>query len=202
MTPDDAVALREPFPADVIEYKHMFNRDVPYINHARVTDRLIAVDPCWTWEPMSVDERGAPKADVHGGFWIRLTILGVTRIGYGCPELQQAKGGDAIKSAISDAIKNAAMRFGVALDLWGGGESLPEPTLAVVRSFTPEPSADDPWSLPVAEEGHDNFATRCEHGERVFRKAKDDKWAAYFCPARVDGCQPQDARTGLPWPRK
>jgi len=44
------------------------------------------------------------------GLWIRLTIAGVTRPGFGC--------GKNAREAISDAIRNAAMRFGVALDLW------------------------------------------------------------------------------------
>ena len=49
--------------------------------------------------------------------WIRLTVAGVTRIGYGHAEGK--KGPDAVKETIGDSIRNAAMRFGVALDLWG-----------------------------------------------------------------------------------
>jgi len=201
MNPDDAAALRAPFPKDVIEYKEMHGRSLAYVNHALVTDRLIQVDPCWTWEPMAIDDRGAPRLDMQNGLWIRLTILGVTRIGYGASEPHQ-KGADAVKTAISDAIKNAAMRFGVALDLWGA-DGAGEPSLAVVRSLVQEPLDDNPWAVTEAEESQDSFAVSCERGcERVFRKAKDDKWAAYFCPNKVEGCQPIDARSGRAWPKK
>lgn len=87
-----------------------------YVGHADVTDRLIAVDPLWTWEPLAFDAAGLPALDVHGGLWIRLTVAGVTRLGYG--DAQGKRGGDAVKEVIGDAIRNAAMRFGVALDLW------------------------------------------------------------------------------------
>jgi hypothetical protein len=87
-----------------------------YVGHAETTDRLLSVDPSWTWEPMGTDERGMPIFDALGGLWLRLTVCGHSRIGYGFADGK--KGGDAIKEAIGDGIRNAAMRFGVALDLW------------------------------------------------------------------------------------
>ncbi len=83
-----------------------------YVGHAAVTDRLLEVDPAWTWEPMAYGPSGEPLM-VNGGLWIRLTVCGVTRPGFG-----DATTGGAIKEIIGDAIRNAAMRFGVALDLW------------------------------------------------------------------------------------
>lgn len=203
MTPDDAMALREPFPKDFIEYKNVNGRQYAYINHARVTDRLIQVDPAWTWEPMGLTDKGSPSIDMNNGIWIRLTILGVTRIGYGAAEPHQ-KGADAVKTAISDAIKNASMRFGVALDLWGS-DGLTEPALAIVRPIVQEQMEDDPWALGEAEVNQEAMvieAGSCDHGARRFRKAQDGKWAAYFCPGNVAGCQPIDARTGKAWPAK
>lgn len=91
-----------------------------YVGHAALTDRLLDVDPFWSWEPMSVDDRGLPAFDKTGGLWIRLTICGVTRIGYGCADGKT--GGDAIKEIIGDGLRNSAMRFGAALDLWCKGE--------------------------------------------------------------------------------
>lgn len=88
-----------------------------YVGHAEVTDRLLQVDPEWSWEPMAFDADGLPKLDGNGGLWIRLTIAGVQRIGYG--DAQGKRGADAVKETLGDAIRNAAMRFGVALDLWG-----------------------------------------------------------------------------------
>ena len=43
-------------------------------------------------------------------------MCGVTRLGYGNAEGK--RGGDAVKEIIGDAIRNAGMRFGMALDLW------------------------------------------------------------------------------------
>lgn len=89
---------------------------VAFVGHADVTDRLLKVDPEWNWEPLGFDSFGAPALDGNGGMWIRLTIGGVTRLGYG--HADGKKGGNAVKECIGDAIRNAAMRFGVALDLW------------------------------------------------------------------------------------
>jgi hypothetical protein len=91
-----------------------------YVGHAAITDRLLDADPAWTWEPLSLDERGLPAFDNNGGLWIKLTIAGVTRLGYG--DAQGKTGGDAMKERIGDALRNAAMRFGVALDLWHKGD--------------------------------------------------------------------------------
>lgn len=97
---------------------------IDYVGHADVTDRLLQVDPGWNWEPKAEDERGMPVFDLddHGspvGLWIKLTVGDVTRLGYGsCPSGQ----GDAVKVLIGDALRNAAMRFGVALDLWAKGD--------------------------------------------------------------------------------
>lgn len=80
-----------------------------YVGHAAATDRLLQVDPEWTWEPAAVDQYGMPLVS-GDGLWIKLTIAGVTRYGFG--------DGKNVKEMIGDAIRNAAMRFGVALDLW------------------------------------------------------------------------------------
>ena len=201
MTSIDAQMLRDPFPKDLIEYKEMAGKQFAYVNHALVTDRLISVDPSWTWEPMGVTDQGMPVMDLHGGLWIRMMVLGVSRIGYGASDPHQ-KGGDAIKTAISDAIKNAAMRFGVALDQWGADPSQ-EPALAVVRSIQTDPD-ESLWETeePSSDEETSVAGGACEHGLRLFRKAPDGKWAAYFCPDKLPECRPLDARTGKLWPAK
>lgn len=90
-----------------------------YVGHAQITDRLNEVDPTWNWEPAATDERGLPVTS-DGGMWIRLTVLGVTRWGFG--DAQGKQGPDAVKEMIGDAIRNAAMRFGVATYLWSKSE--------------------------------------------------------------------------------
>lgn len=96
-----------------------------YVGHGAVTDRLLEVDPAWNWEPVATEPGGTPafeqtKAGDRVGLWIKLTVCGVTRLGYGsCPTGQS----DAEKVLIGDALRNAAMRFGVALDLWIKGHA-------------------------------------------------------------------------------
>jgi hypothetical protein len=91
-----------------------------YVGHAALTDRLLDVDANWNWEPFALDANGLPAIDKDGGLWIRLTVNGVTRPGYG--DAQGKTGGDAMKERIGDALRNAAMRFGAALDLWHKGD--------------------------------------------------------------------------------
>lgn len=91
-----------------------------YVGHAALTDRLLACDPEWNWEPIAATESGAPALDENGGMWIKLTVCGVTRLGYGHSDGK--RGGDAVKETIGDALRNAAMRFGAALDLWHKGQ--------------------------------------------------------------------------------
>lgn len=80
-----------------------------YVGHANATNRLLDADLAWNWEPLSWTEEGTPRFS-DGGLWIKLTVCGVTRLGFG--------DGSSVKEVIGDAIRNAAMRFGVALDLW------------------------------------------------------------------------------------
>lgn len=91
-----------------------------YVGHAALTDRLLDTDPEWNWEPLAVTPEGLPAFDQSGGLWIKLTVLGMTRLGYGSADGK--RGGDAIKEIIGDALRNAAMRFGAALDLWHKGQ--------------------------------------------------------------------------------
>lgn len=91
-----------------------------YVGHAALTDRLLDADPNWFWEPLALGDDGYPVIDRNGGMWIKLTVCGVTRLGYG--HAGDKQGGDAIKEVIGDALRNAAMRFGAALDLWHKGD--------------------------------------------------------------------------------
>lgn len=147
--PADALArLREPFPPNQISklpkesraqaderkanrntgvncnvcggwhHKHAVHLD--YVGHAALTDRLLDVDPLWAWEPVAFAPDGLPAFDKTGGLWIKLTVCNVSRLGYGNAEGKS--GGDAVKEIIGDALRNAAMRFGAALDLWHKGD--------------------------------------------------------------------------------
>ncbi len=111
--------LRVPFPAHQISTLPRGGIKLSYVGHAALTDRLLDADPSWTWEPLAMND-GLPVFDGFGGMWIKLTVCGVTRLGYGHAGTKE--GGDAIKEVIGDALRNAAMRFGAALDLWHKGE--------------------------------------------------------------------------------
>lgn len=121
-TPDlKALAkLREPFPASQIGKLPKGGITLDFVGHGYITARLLDVDPTWTWEPVALDEHGLPLLDEFGGLWIRLTVCGVSRLGYG--DAGGKKGPNAVKEAVGDALRNAAMRFGVALELWCKGD--------------------------------------------------------------------------------
>jgi hypothetical protein len=127
-----------------------------YVGHAEVTDRLLEVDPLWNWEPLAYDDQGLPRLvyDPQGhpiGLWIKLTICGVTRLGYGSCEPGKF---DAIKELIGDALRNSGQRFGVALDLWKKDRGHDEPRKKADKADSgkvaaPEPQAGDGSTAPV-----------------------------------------------------
>ena len=112
--------MRAVFPPNQISYLPKGGVKLAYVGHAALTDRLLDCDPAWSWEPLAMSANGLPVMDDMGGMWIKLTVCGVTRLGYG--HAGSKTGGDAIKEVIGDALRNAAMRFGAALDLWHKGD--------------------------------------------------------------------------------
>lgn len=134
MTPERATALRKPFPKESIGKLPKGGQMLDYVGHAATTDRLLTVDPGWSWEPLALDDRGLPAIDKDGNLWIKLTICGVTRLGVG--------DGKSAKERIGDAIRNAAMRFGVALDLWAKEDLVEFAHAAAARKVAPTSLAD------------------------------------------------------------
>lgn len=112
-----------------------------YVGHAAVTNRLLDADPEWTWEPLAYTDDGLPRFDDAGGLWGKLTVCGVTRIGYGNADKKpNSDAGVREKEVISDFLRNAAMRFGVGLELWHKGE-LHVPDESPTRALTPPPNS-------------------------------------------------------------
>ncbi|MBP1626911.1 MAG: hypothetical protein H6Q00_1386 [Holophagaceae bacterium] len=140
-----------------------------YVGHAALTDRLLDVDPCWNWEPMVFDEVGFPRLDAFGGMWIKLTICGMTRIGYG--DAEGKTGPSATKERIGDALRNAAMRFGAALDLWHKGDLHPEsdePKGAAPEARTQEQESNtNGWDL----DAQDEFVLSLDRAYQAFKQA-------------------------------
>lgn len=115
--------------------------DLSYVGHAELTHRLLDADPMWDWEPVAFNQQGLPQFDENGGLWIRLTVCGHTRLGYG--DAQGKKGPNAVKEAIGDALRNAAMRFGAALDLWAKSD------LREAETEHPKSADDDAHYTPA-----------------------------------------------------
>lgn len=194
-TPADPLAkMREPFPAHQIsklpkptaqqtkdvkdDYKkgirckicgswhHPDVVHLDYVGHAALTDRLLDIDPNWSWEPVADPfSHGLPVAP--GGMWIKLTICGVSRYGFGHPDGKS--GGDAVKETIGDALRNAAMRFGAALDLWHKGDlHLDEPS----DDGADKPKADPPKT--PAKPAAPTLAERANRLESAMRAKAGD----------------------------
>lgn len=128
MTPEKAALLREPFRPEQIGKLPRGGTTLDFVGHAAVTDRLLRADPLWTWEPMAYAADGGPLIRVTGKdaeLWIWLTVCGHKRPGVGTAP---AGSFELAKQLVSDAIRNGAMRFGVALNLWSKEElDAPEP---------------------------------------------------------------------------
>lgn len=186
---DGLDAMREPFPANFISklpkgtkaqnecppdqkevckvcggWHHPKMKHLDYVGHAAVTQRLLNADPRWYWEPLAYDQRGLPAFDDNGGLWIRLTVAGMTRLGYG--DAAGKHGHNAVKEAIGDALRNASMRFGAALELWHKGDW---------ESDTLPPQPDD---TPPGDGG--DATGKSHHQEKPTKTAcpdaKLDKW--------------------------
>lgn len=187
--------LRKPFPAAVIGKLPKQGVQLDYVGHAAVTDRLLTVDPQWSWEPLAFDEQGLPLYDRAGNLWIKLTVLGVTRLGVG--------DGPDPKQRVSDALRNAAMRFGVALDLWtkgelesqdpngGGGDTVRQYDRTHTRDLSPQrPAEPDPFSAP---EWATPFRTRL--AKAMTPEALEDRWTELQAAVKDGEVSPEWGQT-------
>ena len=176
ITPEQALALRKPFPKESVGKLPKGNAMLDYVGHAAVTDRLLTVDPDWSWEPFALTEDGLPALDRGGNLWIRLTICGTTRIGVG--------DGKSAKECIGDAIRNAAMRFGVALDLWAK-EDLVEFAQAAAHRQQPTASPTSPASPRPAPSPVDITASL--DGEVMVTAEQTELLKALMADLNLDG---------------
>ena len=121
---------------------HARSIHLAYVGHAGVTQRLLDVDPTWTWQPVALDDDGLPRLTRDQLLWIRLTVLGVTRLGVGDARVASTRPpGDMMKERIGDALRNAALRFGVGTYLWSKSE---ESQLLRAGGELPEPAPPPP----------------------------------------------------------
>lgn len=134
----------------VVQYVDKNGVSLAYVSHAQITKALCEIDPQWTWEP-ALGADGLPAIRIQNGeirrrdkppividmatMWGRLTLCGVTRWAVGSVEAHKP---DLDKELVSDFLRNAAMRFGVALALWmKDGEEPSQPRPARIVSSNP-----------------------------------------------------------------
>ena len=168
MDAETAAKLRKPFPPEAIGKLPRGGTKLDFVGHAAVTDRLLSVDPEWNWEPLAVDAVGLPARDAEGSLWIKLTVGGVTRLGVSDPN-------DTNKVAIGDAIRNAAMRFGVALDLWSKDDlesQVGQSPRKTTRASRPQPDPATPGEHAHLAKIADITRTVAAWGETDPRRAE------------------------------
>lgn len=130
-----------------------------YLGHADTTRALIEADPTWTLEPAAVDPAtGGPLVTNDGAgnlqVWMRLTVLGVSRLCVGtCPDTKR----EPAKELYGDALRNGAMRFGVALGLWSKSEWADESKSAPAKR-KPAASKPTPADEPPPVEPEPDYA--------------------------------------------
>jgi len=91
--------------------------NLAYVSHADITKILIEIDPNWNWQPVAWDN-GRPAIHVENGtatMWATLTLLGKSLLGVGSVRSDKQ---DLDKELVGDFLRNASMRFGIALSLW------------------------------------------------------------------------------------
>lgn len=91
--------------------------NLAYVSHADITKILIEIDPLWSWQPVEW-VNGRPAINVENGtatMWATLTLLGKSMLGVGSVRADKQ---DLDKELVGDFLRNAAMRFGIALSLW------------------------------------------------------------------------------------
>lgn len=91
--------------------------NLAYVSHADITKILIEIDPLWSWQPVEW-VNGRPAINIENGtatMWATLTLLGKSMLGVGSVRADKQ---DLDKELVGDFLRNAAMRFGIALSLW------------------------------------------------------------------------------------
>lgn len=139
ITPEEKRLLRRPFTAEAVKFridgKPTSNGNVrilTYIDSRLAAERLSEVDPSWSGEPVFVGHTESDPVGLSVGVPVvyHLTVAGHTRADVG--QIGKAQWGDNkgnydtddkhAKVAVSDALKRAAVLFGVGAYLYTLGD--------------------------------------------------------------------------------
>jgi hypothetical protein len=130
-----------------------------FVGHADITRILIEIDPYWSWEPCGWVQ-GRPAIHIENGtatMWGWLTVHGKEMLGVGSVKADK---GDYEKELIGDFLRNASMRYGIALSLWSKSqfaslvEDKPQPAKPAPKPALPDDS-------PLSEDQINAFNKAC-----------------------------------------
>lgn len=140
--------------------------NLDFVGHAEITRILIEIDPMWNWQPAAwIDGRPAiHEANGVASMWGNLTLLGKTLTGVGTANTvittragEKFAKADYEKELIGDFLRNAAMRFGICLNLWS-------------RQDREQASVSAPAPVRQAVASHPSTPMTFEQIEQVFNK--------------------------------
>ena len=195
---DDREALRQLLaewaspPAEMIDVIPKGGVELKYLGHAATTRALLECDPTWWWEPIAMEiETALPVLDRDDqgrpiGLWIYLHVCGVRRPGYGSCLPGKS---DAVKELIGDALRNAAMRFGVGINLWGKDhpeKDKPAPRKAKATPL-PSPVQETHDTKDAGKEAYEYLVA--EHGKDLVNGAMAMYGVARFSELTPDRVQ-------------
>ena len=199
---DDREALRQLLaewaspPAEMIDVIPKGGVELKYLGHAATTRALLECDPTWWWEPIAMEiETALPVLDRDDqgrpiGLWIYLHVCGVRRPGYGSCLPGKS---DAVKELIGDALRNAAMRFGVGINLWGKDhpeKDKPAPRKAKATPL-PSPVQETHDTKDAGKEAYEYLVA--EHGKDLVNGAMAMFGVARFSELTPDRVQEIEA---------
>ncbi len=174
--PIDKARLIEAFPPHAVEHRDGGRgQSFAYVGHDTVTRRLIdatentfdvSVDNVWfrTDGATRPNKSGEPTLTMVAQVTVTIPGLG-SRTDIGVQNIQAGGGEDQYKGAISDAFKRAAMRFGVALELYGpdleAGEVAGPPRTQRAAPGSPQrpPMAQDTAPVSSVRQGSSQGST-------------------------------------------
>ena len=118
----DLEKLRRPFPSSEVKQRQGGGgKKLDYVAIESVLGRLLEDAPEYSWHIQSVELRMTVEGNKHVAVVIGQLQIG-DKVGAGIGAMVNADPDMAVKSANSEAMKNAAKNgFGVALELWDEG---------------------------------------------------------------------------------